>query len=86
MDEKRRNSLEHSADLHWLAQLRRHQRDLQDRLDVRRAQLGHPSSPISDPIYQRLFFALRRITAQLTVTERSLQRGGSWTDTSASVA
>ncbi len=74
MDEKRRDSLGHSADLRWLAQLRRHQRDLQKRLDVRRAQLGHPSSPISDPIYQRLFFALRRITAELTVTERSLQR------------
>lgn len=86
MDEKRGNSLGHSANLRWLAQLRRHQRDLQERLDVRRVQLGHPLSPISDPIYQRLFFALRRVTAQLTATERSLQRGASWTDTSAGFA
>ena len=64
-----------SAELRRLLdRLQRNERDLRRRLATRVAALGDPGSPISDPLYQRLFFALRSVEAQRGGAESELDR------------
>jgi hypothetical protein len=58
--------------LRLLDQLQGNERDLRRRLATRVAELGNPGPPISDPIYQQLFFALDSIEAQRAVAESEL--------------
>jgi hypothetical protein len=58
----------------WIEQLQGNERDLRSRLAARVAALGHPAAPISDPIYQRLFFALAGLEVQRAEAESVLAR------------
>jgi hypothetical protein len=58
----------------WLDQLQGNERDLRTRLAARLAALGDPGKPISDPIYQSLFFALADLEAQRAGAESELSR------------
>ena len=64
-----------NADLfRWADELQGNERDLRTRLAARVAALGDPGAPISDPIYQRLVFALVGIKAQRAAAESELAR------------
>ena len=58
----------------WLDQLQGNERDLRRRLAARVAALGDPGPPISDPIYQSLFFTLSGLKAQRAGAESELAR------------
>jgi hypothetical protein len=75
MNERHLTARDDAGLLGRLAQLERYELDLRERLGARRAQLGYPSSPISDPIYQRLFFTLAHIEEQRMDAERELAQG-----------
>ena len=60
--------------LRLLDQLQGYEGDLRNRLATRIVEVGDPGLPISDPIYQRLFFALHSIEAQRAAAERELAR------------
>jgi hypothetical protein len=57
-----------------LDQLQGNERDLRARLAARLASLGDPGKPISDPIYQSLFFALADVEAQRAGAQNEIAR------------
>ncbi len=77
LEDKRANHLEtfeNSGLFDWVDELHENERDLRTRLAARVAALGDPDAPISDPIYQRLFFALAGIEAQRAAAEGEVAR------------
>lgn len=58
-----------------VTRLERSERDLRTRLAKRETELDTPDgSPRSDPLYQRLFFALARLRGQLASANEELSR------------
>lgn len=55
--------------------LRRTELDLHRRLAERRAALGGVRRPISDPLYQRLFFVHKNLSEERARAERDLAKG-----------
>jgi hypothetical protein len=63
------------AELQGLSgRLRRAEQDLAERLADRRAALDGADRPMSDPLYQRLFFILEGLTEQRVAAERELRQ------------
>ena len=63
------------AALHRLVgRLQRNELDFQERLALRRDALRDPGAPISDPLYQKIFFTLKRLKVQRAGAERELAR------------
>jgi hypothetical protein len=54
--------------------LRRNDLDLQERLAARVPTLQDPDMPLSDPLYQRLYFTLKDLNTQRAEAERELAR------------
>lgn len=54
--------------------LRRSELDLHRRLAERRAALGAVGRPISDPLYQRLFFVHKNLSEERASAERDLAK------------
>lgn len=52
--------------------LRRTELDMDRRLAERRAALGNVHRPLSDPIYQRLFFVRKNLSEERALAEREL--------------
>jgi hypothetical protein len=61
-----------------LDRFKRNELDFRERLATRVEALGGPGASISDPLYQRLYFALESLEAQRTGVESEL----SWRDVS----
>lgn len=60
--------------LYRIRWLRRTELDLHKRLAERRAALGDVGRPISDPLYQRLFFAHKNLSEERACAERDLAK------------
>lgn len=57
-----------------LDRLQRNELDFRERLAKRVEALGGPGASISDPLYQRLYFALESLKAQRAAVESELSR------------
>jgi hypothetical protein len=57
-----------------IGRLRRADQDLTERLADRRAALDGADRPVSDSLYQRLFFILEGLSEQRAAAERELSR------------
>lgn len=57
-----------------LNRLQRNELDFRERLAKRVEALGGPGASISDPLYQRLYFALESLEAQRAGVESELSR------------
>lgn len=62
--------------LNQIRWLRRTELDLQRRLAERRAALGGVRRPISDPLYQRLFFVHKNLSEERALGEQALRDRG----------
>jgi hypothetical protein len=57
-----------------IGRLKRAEQDLMERLANRHAALGEADGPVTDPLYQRLFFILEGLREQRAAAERELSR------------
>lgn len=57
-----------------IGRLRRVEQDLTERLAGRRAMPGGADRPVSDPLYQRLFFILEGLSEQRVAAESEFAR------------
>ena len=57
-----------------IGRLKRAEQDVLERLEGRRVALGGADGPVTDPLYQRLFFILDGLSEQRVRAESALSR------------